>query len=260
VRSLTAVGIALRTVSSLFLTHLHNDHTLDIPALLSLQWTGNKSEPTRVFGPPGTAALVSAAVDFFAADVEIRTVDEGRTLRPTDLFSGTDVGASAAPRAVFEDERIRVSSAENTHFSTRATARMPDRSLAYRADTPGRSIVFSGDTAYSENLVRLARGADVLVCEVIAQSVYDQMMARAKADAEAGHAESVSRHVAETHSTPATVGRMAAEAGVKTVVLNHQLAPAPPASGLNGYVSTFIQGVRSEFDGEVIVGHDLMVL
>jgi ribonuclease BN (tRNA processing enzyme) len=260
VRALTAAGIALRSVSSLFLTHLHNDHTLDIPALLSLQWTGNKMEPTQVFGPPGTSALVAAAVDFFAGDVEIRTVDEGRTLRPADLFKGSDVAATAAPAAVFEDERIRVSSVENTHFSTRATARMPHRSLAYRVEAPGRSIVFSGDTAYSENLVGLARGADVFVCEVIAQSVYDQMMARAKADAEAGHAESVSRHVAETHSTPAAVGRMATEAGVKTVVLNHQLAPAAPAGGLNGYVSTFIEGVRSEFDGEVIVGQDLMVL
>jgi ribonuclease BN (tRNA processing enzyme) len=260
VRALTAAGIALRSVDTLFLTHLHNDHTLDIPALLSLQWIGNKTEPTRVFGPPGTSALVAAAVDFFAGDVEIRTVDEGRTLRPAELFKGSDVDATAAPTSVFEDERMRVSSAENTHFSTRATARMPHRSVAYRADTAGRSIVFAGDTAYSENLVRLARGADVFVCEVIAQSVYDQMMERAKADAAAGHAESISRHVAETHSTPAVVGRMASEAGVRTVVLNHQLQPARPSSGLNDYVSKFIEGVRSEFDGEVIVGQDLMVL
>jgi ribonuclease BN (tRNA processing enzyme) len=85
------------------------------------------------------------------------------------------------------------------------------------------------------------------------------MAERSKAEAAAGNPNNIFRHVAETHSSPADVGRMAAEAQVKMVVLNHQLAG--PAPGNLGYpVTTFIQGVREQFSGEVIVGQDLMVL
>jgi ribonuclease BN (tRNA processing enzyme) len=68
------------------------------------------------------------------------------------------------------------------------------------------------------------------------------------------------RHVATTHSTPADVGRMAREAKVKTLVLNHLIPGATNIGGLNLPVTAFIDGVRKDFDGEVIVGQDLMVI
>jgi ribonuclease BN (tRNA processing enzyme) len=260
VRQLVASGLGIQRVSTLFLTHLHNDHTSDIAALLSLQWTGSKATPTEVYGPYGTARLVEGAIAFFRADAEIRTVDEGRTARPEDLYHGHDVAATAAPVKVLEDEHVKVTAAESEHFLARAKAQMPHRALAYRVDTKERSIVFSGDTPYSKNLVVLAQGADVFVCEVMAQSVNDAQMARAKADAEAGNPNSIARHVAETHSTPAVVGRMAAEARVKTVVLNHQLPAARVPGGVDFAITSFIDGVHEQFAGEVIVGQDLMVL
>jgi ribonuclease BN (tRNA processing enzyme) len=260
VRQLVASGIGLQRVSTLFLTHLHNDHTSDIAALLSLQWTGSKAAPTDVYGPHGTARLVEGAIAFFRNDVEIRMVDEGRTVLPEALFRGHDVAATAAPTRVLADDRVTVTAAESDHFLERAKSQMPHRALAYRVDTKARSIVFSGDTPYSKNLVALARDADLFVCEVIAQSVYDETMERARADAAAGNVNSINRHIAETHSTPAVVGRMAREARVKTVVLNHQLPAARVPGGVDFAVTAFIDGVREEFDGEVIVGHDLMVL
>jgi ribonuclease BN (tRNA processing enzyme) len=86
---------------------------------------------------------------------------------------------------------------------------------------------------------------------------YENNMRRAKEAAEAGNPESVFRHVAETHSTPSDVGRMAAEAEVKTVVLNHQVR-GTAAQGFT--ISSFIDGVREEFDGQVIVGEDQLVI
>jgi ribonuclease BN (tRNA processing enzyme) len=260
VRQLVASGLGIQRVSTLCLTHLHNDHTSDIAALLSLQWTGSKTAPTDVYGPYGTARLVEGAIAFFRGDVEIRTVDEGRTARPESLFRGHDVAATPTPTQVHKDERVSITAAESEHFPERAKTRMPHRALAYRIDTDERSIVFSGDTPYSKNLVALARNADLFVCEVIDQGVYDQNMERAKADEAAGNPNSISRHIAETHSTPAVVGRMAAEAQVKTVVLNHQLPAARVPGGVDYAVTRFIDGVRAQFGGQVIAGHDLMVL
>ena len=136
---------------------------------------------------------------------------------------------------VFKDDRITVTAIENTHYPARSKAKMLHRSLALRLDTKDRSIVFAGDTAYSANVAKLARGADVFVCEIADAAMLAQMEERAKAAAAAGNPNNIFRHVAETHSSPADVARMAAEANVKMVVLNHQLAgPARRQPRLSG--------------------------
>ncbi|MEO8463738.1 MAG: MBL fold metallo-hydrolase [Gammaproteobacteria bacterium] len=259
-RALVQSGIGFLNVDTLFFSHLHNDHTADLAALMSHQWTTNKKTPTNIYGPYATASTVAGALQFMRADVEIRIVDEGRTALPETLFFGHDVVASADPLRVFADDRVIVLAATNTHFPERAVARMQHRSLGYRFETANRTIAFSGDTAYSENVVKLARGADVFVCEVMDHVVYLQQVERAKADAAARKTESIARHVSETHSPPADVGRMASEAKVKTVVLNHQLRGAPPSGGTAYAISAFIDGVREKFAGEVIVGEDQLVI
>ena len=256
-RALVAAGIGYQTVSTMFLTHLHDDHTADIAALLSHQWTGSKMTPTNVYGPYATERTVKGAIEFFRPNVEIRTVDEGRKEKPEEMFFGHDVDVGNDPVRVFADDKVVVTAVTNTHYPERFVARMQHRSLGYRFETGTRSICFSGDTAYSANIVKLARGADVFVCEVMDHRTYENNMRRAAEAAAAGNEESIFRHVAETHSTPTDVGRMAKEAAVKTVVLNHQLR----GQAANGFtISSFIDGVRSVFDGNVIVGEDQLVI
>jgi len=260
-RALVAAGIGYLPVDTMFFSHLHDDHTADLAAVLAHQWTGSKATATHIYGPHATAAMVQGAIAFFRPNVEIRMIDEGRTVPPEALFFGHDVvNVGAEPVRVFADDRVVVTAVTNTHYPDRAVARMEHRSLGYRFETATRSICFSGDTAYSANVVRLARGADVFVCEVIDHTVHADNLARAKAAAEAGNTESIWRHIAETHSTPADVGRMAAEANVKTVVLNHQLRGTAGAGAGGFAISAFIDGVRSAFTGQVIVGEDQMVL
>src|SRR5690606_38063557 len=116
---------------------------------------------------------------FFRPNVEIRMVDEGRTVAPETLFFGHDVlDVGAEPKRVFADDRVVVSAVVNTHYPDRAMARMEHRSLGYRFDTRARSIAFSGDTAYSANVVRLARGVDIFVCEVMDHAYHADMEAR----------------------------------------------------------------------------------
>ena len=259
-RSLVACGLGYAQIATIFFTHLHDDHTSDLAALLTHQWTGGRSKPTDVYGPYGTAAMVEGALAFFKANTEIRIVDEGRTTRPESLIHGHDLAATDKPAAAFRDDRVSVTSVENTHFPERSKAKMPYRSLAYRFDSASRSIVFSGDTAYSKNLVDLAQGADVFICEVMDQAIHDEMAARAKAEADKGNPDNIYRHIADTHCTPADVGRMASEAQVKLVVLNH-LVPGTSAPGRPEFpVTSFIDGVRKAYSGEVIVGQDLMVI
>jgi ribonuclease BN (tRNA processing enzyme) len=259
-RALVECGIGLNQISGVFFTHLHDDHTADLALLLTLQWTDGRTNPMDIYGPYGTAAMVKDAMAFFKANTEIRIADEGRTVRPESLFHGHDLVATDRPAPVLKDEHVTVTSIENTHFPERSRAKMPHRSLAFRFESKTRSIVFSGDTAYSRNLVDLAQGADVFICEVLDQDVHDQMAAQAKAAAEAGNPNNIFRHVAETHSTPTDVGRMASEANVKTVVLNHLVQGAVTSGRLEVPVTSYIDVVRKVYSGEVIVGQDLMVI
>lgn len=259
VRQLVASKVGYLQISTVFFTHLHDDHTGDVPALFSYQWTNGKRTATDAYGPYGTSRLVAASVAVIHVNVEIRTADEGRTVNVDGQFHGHDVPASDTPVQVFKDDRVNVTAVENTHYPAHSKANMMHRSLALRMETKDRSIVFAGDTAYSANVVKLAHGADVLVCEVADAGALAQMQERSKSEAAAGRPNNIFRHVAETHSSPADVGRMASEAGVKMVVLNHQLA-GPAAGGLAYPVTAFIQGVRQVYSGEVVVGQDLMVL
>lgn len=225
--------------------------------MLTHQWTDGRTQPTVISGPHGTAALVAAALEYGAANAEIRLVDEARAVRPADLFRGEDVPATSEPREVYRDDHVRVTSIENTHFPEAAKAATPHRSLSYRFDTATRSFVFSGDTAYSTNLVRLARDADVFVCETIEiaamRRAFEQRVANG---AYADNPEGVWKHIVETHVTTSDAGRMAKEAGVGMLVLSH-LAPGalqPLAD------DDYLRGVREHFDGRAVVGKDLMVL
>ena len=250
-------GIPFRDVGRVFLTHLHDDHSAEVTSFLTHQWSDGRIKPTVVAGPFGTAKLVSAALEASDANATIRLIDEARKTRPADIFSGQDLAATPEPTEVFRDERVTVSSVENTHYPESSKSRMPYRSLSYRFDCPERSIVFSGDTAYSANLVKLARGADVFVCEAIEvasmRKAFERMVA---GGAYADNPEGVWDHIVSTHTSTADAGRMAAEAGVKLLVLSHLVPGALQTIG----DAVYIAGVRKHFSGKVVVGKDLMVL
>lgn len=255
-KSLVQAGITMANVNNVFITHLHDDHTADIAALIALKWTASQNPgPATIHGPYGTAAMVDAAIAFSKGNVAIRMVDEGRTVDPKTVFHGHDMTAPKVTE-VFKDDLVTVLAVENTHFPERAKAKMDYRSFAYRFNTATRSIVFSGDTAYSENLIELARGADVFVCEIRgAANANANAAAPAATNNANNNTESIARHVQETHSSPADVGKMAAAAKVKTVVLSHQVG-----GGRGGNNDALTADIKKVFSGEIIVGADQMRL
>jgi ribonuclease BN (tRNA processing enzyme) len=256
VRNMVAASISPARIEKMVFTHLHNDHTADLPALLTLQWTSGRTKPIDLYGPYDTEALVRAVIAYCEVDAGIRTVDEGRKTNPAELYRGHNVEATATPQEIFSDERVKVSTIENTHYPQHSRSQMPYRSIGVRFDTRTRSVVISGDTSYSKNLVKLARDVDVFVCEIMEQSVRDRWLAQLKENPDLANRASVSRHVSETHATPEDVGRMAAEANVKLVVLNHLLTSA----GSTAPLAPLLEGVRKYYQGEVVLGEDLMMI
>lgn len=250
-RRIAQAGFNVRDVGTIFITHHHDDHTAGLGTLMSVAWDNQRTKPINVYGPPRTEDLVKAAVQYFTISAEIRIADGGRTIPIGQLFFGHDVGTGV----IFQDANVKVTAIENTHF---AFHKGPDagrhKSYSYRFDTPDRVIVFTGDTGPNDALTELARGADVLLSEAnsIEQRMQDLTRSGQWQVMTPDEQVRIKRQMAEGHLSTDDVGKMAARAGVKTVVLTHLTWKSD-----DDYTS-WADDVKRYFSGKVLIAKDLM--
>jgi len=256
--SMVANGLRHQDVDAIFITHLHDDHSSDLYGILTHMATQGRARDVVIYGPVGTHTYVQGLREAMGPNATIRTLDEARPAGFLDFIKSVEVEEGEIAIA---EPGITVRCAENTHYPTDIDGLEAQKSYAYRFDWGGgdrsQSIVFSGDTTYSDNLVTLARGADLFVCEVLEpvsmRRAFDAMVA---GGAFAGAEEGVWRHMIDTHATPAQVGRMAAQAGVGRVVLTH----LAPGALLDVPDSTYTAGVMEHFSGPILVATDGMLV
>jgi len=253
-RRLVTAGIGSETIGTIFLTHLHPDHTLGLADLLANDLQSSDHGPPlhtiSIYGPPHTKELVDAAYRYVHVPYEV-FVAEGlgpsRGVPASTPFSVHEVGEGV----VFQDDKIRVVAAENSHYVLMpGNARATMKSYAYRFETPHDTIVFTGDTGPSDAVVRLAEGADVFVSEV---SDFAAVNAFVDRTAQQNHWSPERRNVFQAHMTEGhldikDVGQMAAKAHAKAVLLYHW-EPVDSA--------TYVAGVAKYFSGPVFAGADL---
>jgi ribonuclease BN (tRNA processing enzyme) len=250
-RRIVQSGHDYRKVGKIFITHPHSDHTAGLATLMVSQWEYQRVEPTDIYGG-GVEALVKGALAYLTPNAEIRWA-EGKKRPMADTFHGHDVGAGV----IFQDANVKVTAVENTHFKF-APGTPPYgkyKSFSYRVDTPGRSFLFTGDTGWSDAVVGLAKGADVLVTEVTSvEDVVDVMKKNGAWQAKTPDEQTGwIRHMHEEHVTPEEVGKMATQAGVKTVIMTH----FGPSTRPNDDFQRFADEAKKHFSGEVKVAKDL---
>lgn len=238
-RQLVLAGQKLDQISNVFITHHHSDHNADYGNLLLLAWSNNLSRAVSTWGPPPLKAMTRQFLALNDYDIRTRIGDEGRpNLRK--LIVPHEI---SAPGLVMTDDRVRVTAALVDHPPVTP-------SFAYRFDCPDRSIVISGDCRPTPALVALAKGADVLVHEVMHLPSLDALIATEP------NAKRLREHLIASHTSTEQVGSLASEAGVKTLVLSHFVPGGYP------FLSDEVwrDAVRPQFAGELIVGRDLMVI
>lgn len=238
-RQMVRAGLALPRLRHVFVTHQHSDHNADYGNLVLLAWASGLATPVDAWGPPPLAAMTRHFFELNAFDIRTRIADEGRVpLEPLLTAHEITVGG-----VVMKDARVTV---------TAALVRHPPiaHAFAYRFDTPDRSIVISGDTARSDSLVRLARGADILVHEALFVDAVDRLVAKVP------NASTLKQHIVDSHTAAEDCGRIAAAAGVKTLVLSHLVPPDDPLVADH----MWLDAARRHFGGEIVVGRDLLEL
>jgi ribonuclease Z len=226
-KQLMRAGMKPNELETILLTHLHYDHILGYPALIWGGWTLGLSR-IEIFGPPGTKRMHNLVFrELFAEDVKYSFgigfgADEIESLVVREIDVGDELNL----------HHMKISMAKGIHDFY---------NLAFRFDADGKVVVLSGDTTYSEDVVALAQGADLFICEVTLAPSPDY-------DNERGRR--ILNLLRKDHCTPAQAGQMAREANVGHLVVNHLIPGAQ--------VDLITEGCAREFSGPITVGEDLM--
>ena len=152
---LRQINVSYDKLTALFLTHLHSDHIVGLPDLWLTGWLLTKrAMPLKVFGPTGTSKMVDYLQKAFAFDINIRIEDDKAPQEGSKLLV-TEVGQGA----IYERNGVKVIAFKVDHGVVKPA-------FGYRIEYNGHSVVLSGDTKYSENLITFAKGTDLLIHEV----------------------------------------------------------------------------------------------
>src|SRR6266542_1312858 len=199
-----------------------------LPDLFITSWQfGRKSTPLQLYGPSGIKQLGNAMLQFFAYDIHIR-----RDLVEKHPAAGATIDAHVIHEGVvYEDGDVRVTAFKVEHPPVQPA-------FGYRFESGGHSIVVSGDTRPNANLIRYAKGADILVQEAYLPEHFERVDSPA-----------VAAKLKTYHTSAEQAGEIATAAGVKTLVLTH-LVPA-------GAEATFAERAGKTFHGKIIVGGEL---
>ncbi|MFN2578356.1 MAG: MBL fold metallo-hydrolase [Pyrinomonadaceae bacterium] len=228
-RRLAAANLPINGVTAAFITHLHSDHVLGLPDLIFTSWIYDRSTPFPVYGPRGLDHMTKHLYAAFAEDIRIRT--EGLEHAPRGGYR-VDVH-EIKPGVVYDDDGVRVTAFRVAHGAWRDA-------FGYRFDTPDRSIVISGDTSPSEELVKMATGVDVLIHEVQPTNL-KRITSRPDWD--------WPKYVSQYHTTAIQLGQIAARAQPKLLIVYHNGRRVP--------ASELIADIRRSFAGQVVVADDL---
>ena len=212
-----------------FLTHLHSDHTAGYPDLIFTPWVMGRTE-LDVYGPEGLEEMTKHVLEAWRRDIEIRTT--GLEQRHALVVRAHDV----KPGVVYQDERVKVTAFRVPH------GQWPE-AFGYRFDTPGKSIVISGDTSPSEEIVAHCQPCDVLIHEVYSPESVLSM-------------PNYKTYRAKYHTSTSELAEIANRTKPGILVIYHTAGRGP-----HGPIpdDQLLREIEKTYHGKVVIGHDLEV-
>ena len=224
----------LTGLDAVLLTHLHSDHTVGLPDVWLTPWIFGRARALPLIGPAGTADMARHLTQAYQWDIATRTKDEGFPAEGI-RFDAKDV----TPGVVYDRDGLRVTAFAVDHGAFAVPA------LGYRVDYRGRSAVVSGDMRFDERIVEHAKGADVMVVEVISPEVEAR---RAQVQDPKALARILARHI-----SPDQAGTLFTKVAPRLAVFTH-IVPSPATA------EDLVPVARKTYAGPLAVGYDLMTI
>ena len=246
VRKMGEIGLPPAATERVLLTHFHSDHIDGLGELMLQRWAGGGYDaPLPIHGPKGVSEVVNGLNAAYAQDRDYRIAHHGADIVRPGGFGGIPLALD--PGIVVDDADLKVSAFAVDHEPV-------SPSVGYRFDYKGRSVVITGDTAYSDDLARHAKDTDILISEALNPDMVGVIESAAK---EAGNNRiaKIMSDIPDYHITPVQAAEVAQEANASLLVYTH-IVPALPTPYLN---AVFTKGAADKFSGDVIVGQDGML-
>ena len=231
-QQLVSAGSSGRALEAVLLTHLHSDHIVDLFQLVISSWHQGRDRAQRIYGPEGTRRFVEGLMALWRPELEQRIAHE---VRPSTAALEVDVTEIGEGEVLCLDD-IVVHAVAVDHFPVKPA-------FGFVVEAGGTRAVFSGDTAPCPALTTAARGADLLVHECFIHGI---MRPEPGVRTEQGLA-----NVARYHTASGEIGKIAAEARVRCVLLNHFVPTKFDKEAV-------LAEVRRDYHGPVLIGEDLM--
>ena len=229
--------IPLARIDTLFITHYHSDHVSGISDVWLTGWLpggGGRKQPFRVIGPTGAKELMANLERAYAADVRIRIADQKLQAAGAEIITEE----FSSDGVVYERDGVRVTAFEVDHGDDIKPA------YGYRIDYKGRSVLISGDTRFSENLIRNGMGVDLLV-HAIAGSKPELLK------------DPVVRRILDHHTLPPQAATVFNRTKPKLAVYTHFVLPGTKTVP-RVTVDEIVAETRKTYSGRLQAGEDLM--
>lgn len=246
-QNLQPMGFPLVRAEGIFLTHLHSDHIDGLGQMLLGTWVmSDRSGPTPVYGPTGTAKIVEGFNMAYQIDSTYRTAHHGADIANPPSFGGvtTELDFPENSQVVYEKDGVKITAAKVSHEPVHPA-------FGYRVDYKNRSIFISGDTAYDTRIAEYAMDVDVLFHEALNMEMVQTMEAAAKANG-AKRLEKVLFDIQDYHTSPVDTAKTAKAANAEALVLYH-IVPMLPNDLL---IPMYTKGMDAEFSGKITVSQD----
>lgn len=222
-------GLKPDRLNKLFITHLHSDHTIGYADFIFTPAVLERTGPVEVFGPTGTQEMNKHIQQAYKKDYDMRIFG----LEKGDSIAYQVNVHEISPGIIYKDSLIEVQAFLVKHGSW-------DQSFGFKFTTPDKSIVISGDCTYSEAVIEMCKGCDILIHEVYSQDGYSRRPPKWKT------------YHADFHTSSMQLAQLANLAKPKLLVLTHQLI-------WDSTEDKLLEEIRSEYKGKVISGKDLDV-
>ena len=247
-RNLGRWRIPMNKVQAVLLTHLHSDHISDLADLHLATWIPNRKSQLKVYGPQGVEFVTRGFEEAYQSDYFFRNEHHGDEVAPLHSVGFEPITIDLNEPIIIEKDGLKVTAFEVPHDPVKPA-------LAFRFDYKGRSIVISGDTIYSENLISYSKDADVLFHEALSMNIVSMMEDFTKRSGN-DLLSKILFDVQDYHTDPVDAAKAANEAGVKHLIFYH-LAPVPAIWLVE---DMFVRGVNSIRDDWTLSDDGTMVV
>lgn len=231
-RRMNAAKLPINGPEATFITHLHSDHTLGYSDLILTSWLMRRVKPLQVYGPHGLQRMTDLLLEAYSEDIKIRIEGLEKELPGAYRVNVHEIN----PGVVYDSAGVKITAFPVLHGNWK-------EAYGYRIDTPGRSIVISGDTRPSKALIAASKNVDILVHEVYSE--------KHLAPENRPGGEYWPQYNREFHTSDVELGKIAKQVNPKLLVLTHIIRMGATDKEL-------IEGIRKGgYVGKVVIGKDL---